>query len=314
MIRSIHLPVLIALVFLFGYLSVPVLAAQDAHDTHAGHSDHGEKTEQTMAHDDHTGHGHDHGKMVEAAKKETPDLAQMVKVEEQLGKTIDMDAVFVDSKGNEVRIGDLFDKPVVFLPVFFMCTSVCNILQADLANALNQVGPVPGRDFNIITFSFSDDEDASHARTSKQNYLNIVTREIEPDNWYHLTGDAENIRRVTDSLGYYFVKKKEHFYVHPSALIVLAKDGKITRYLYGPGFLPFDIGMALSEAEKGETGISIKRGVLSFCFDYDPQNKTYVFKTFRITGTVILVLLVGFIIFLIYPSKRDKPDKDTTVS
>jgi len=64
--------------------------------------------------------------------------------------------------------------------------------------------------------------------------------------------------------------------------------------------------MALSEADKGTPGISIKRGVLSFCFDYDPKNKTYVFKLFRITGTAILILLLGFIIFLLYPSKRDK--------
>lgn len=64
--------------------------------------------------------------------------------------------------------------------------------------------------------------------------------------------------------------------------------------------------MALSEARKGEPGISIKRGVLSFCFDYDPENKTYVFKMFRITGTAILLLLGCFLVFLIWPKKSAK--------
>jgi len=50
--------------------------------------------------------------------------------------------------------------------------------------------------------------------------------------------------------------------------------------------------------------------VLSFCFDYDAKNKTYVFKMFRITGTAILTLLVGFVLFLVYPSKRRR--KKTT--
>jgi len=193
------------------------------------------------------------------------------------------------------------------LPVYFMCTSVCNFLQAELANVLNLVGQTPGIDFNIISFSFADDEDAGHAKTSKRNYANLlkrVPREAILKNWYYLTSDNENIRKLTDSLGYYFIKKKEHFYIHPSAMVVLAKDGKIIRYLYGPSFLPFDVGMALSEAVEGEPGISIKRGVLSFCFDYDPENKTYVFKMFRITGTAILILLVGFVLFLVYPSKR----------
>ncbi len=258
--------------------------------------------------------GHDHKKMIMAVEKQEPALSQQVKIDEQLGETVAMDAVFKDSKGRDIRFKDLFDKPVVLLPIYFMCTSVCNFLQADLANALNQVGPVPGKDFNVISLSFADDEDSSHAHTSKHNYLNLLTREFPRENWFYLTGDNENIRKVTDSLGYYFIKKKEHFYIHPSAMMVLAKDGKITRYLYGPDFLAFDIGMALSEAQKGEPGVSIKRGVLSFCFDYDPANKTYVFKTFRITGTAILILLVGFIAFLVYPSKRDRERKDKTVS
>lgn len=244
---------------------------------------------------------------VRAVKGEIPGtggLAEQVKIEERLGEFIAKDAVFKDSKGNEVTIGQLLDKPVVLLPVYFMCTSICNFLQADLANALNQVGPVPGVDFNVISLSFADDEDFTHAATSKQNYLNLITRDFPADKWYYLTGTRENILKVTDSLGYYFIKKKDHFYVHPSAMTVLARDGKITRYLYGPGFLPFDIGMALSEAEKGETGISIKRGVMSFCFDFDPENKRYVFKTFRITGTAILIMLLGFIVFLNLPSKK----------
>ena len=140
-----------------------------------------------------------------------------------------------------------------------MCTSVCNFLQAELANILNLVGQTPGTEFNIITMSFADDEDAGHAKTSKRNYANLLKRKFPLKNWYYLTSDNENIRKLTDSLGYYFIKKKEHFYIHPSAMVVLAKDGKIIRYLYGPSFLPFDVGMALSEAVEGEPGISIKK-------------------------------------------------------
>jgi len=254
---------------------------------------------------------HDHTKMIMAAQKEDPQISQIVKLDEQLGKFINLDTWFSDENGNKVKLESLFDKPVVLLPVFFMCTDVCDFLQADLANALNFVDPVPGKDFNVITFSFSDDENHTHAKTSKNNYNNLIKRDFPLENWHYLTGNIENIRKVTDSLGYYFIKKQENFYIHPSALMVLAKDGKIIRYLYGPDFLPFDLGMALSEAKRGEPGISIKRGVLAFCFDYDPGNKTYVFKLFRITGTAILLFLTCFIIFLIYPSKRDKKNNKT---
>jgi protein SCO1 len=250
--------------------------------------------------------GHDHSKVAMAVENESPLLAQKVKVEEQLGNIAALDTYFKDINGRQIKFETIFDKPVVVLPVYFMCNTVCTFLQADLAYALNLVDQVPGKDFNVVTISFSDDEDPSHANTAKKNYTNMIKRNFVLDNWFYLTGDRENILKLTNSLGYYFIKKEPHLYVHPNVLMVLAKDGKIIRYLYGPKFLPFDLGMALSEADKGTPGISIKRGVLSFCFDYDPKNKTYVFKLFRITGTAILILLLGFIIFLLYPSKRDK--------
>lgn len=241
-------------------------------------------------------------------------LNQFVKIEERLGEFAALDAVFTDSTGRQVKLAEIFNKPVVLLPVYFVCTSICNFLQADLADAMNFVDQKPGEEFNIVTVSFADDENYSHANATKRNYNNLIKRDFPLENWYYLTGDRENILKLTDSLGYYFIKKKEHLYIHPSALIVLAKDGKIIRYLYGPDFLPFDLGMAISEADRGEPGLSIKRGVLSFCFDYDPKNKTYVFKMFRITGTVILLLLTVFIIFLVYPSKKRQPGKDKNVS
>ncbi len=258
--------------------------------------------------------GPDQSETIRAGENEDAALAQEVKVEEQLGNYAALDAVFKDESGKAIVLETLFDKPVVLLPVYFTCTSICNFLQADLANALNFVNQVPGEAFNVITVSFADDEDHTHALASKRNYSNLIQRDFPVENWFYLTGTKENIRKLTDSLGYYFIKKKEHLYIHPSMLIVLGKDGKIIRYLYGPNFLPFDLGMAISEADRGEPGISIKRGVLSFCFDYDPENKTYVFKVFRITGTAILILLAGFIAFLMYPSKRDKREKDTVVS
>jgi len=272
-------------------------------------------SDQNLSENDESGHGKmDHAKMVMDTGQEDSLPSQKVRVEEHLGGYAALDTYFKDETGRSVKLETLFDKPVVLLPIYFMCPSICDFLQADLARALNFVDQVPGRDFNIISLSFSDTENDTHAYESKQNYNNLITRDFPLDNWFYLTGDKENIKKLTDSLGYYFIKTKPNFYIHPSVLMVLAGDGKIIRYLYGPNFLPFDLGMAISEAEKGQPGISIKRGVLAFCFDYDPENKTYVFKLFRITGTAILIVLLGFIVFLLYPSKRDRIKKNKTVS
>lgn len=289
-------------------------APKDGHGgMHAGHTSPGHVEETELSDDPGApGHGesghfvHDHEKMVKAAETDAAALAARVRVEERLGDYIDLTARFVDENNRPVDLNIIFDKPVILLPIFFMCPSACNFLQAELTHVLNLTHEIPGKDFNVITLSFSDDEDASHARTSKRNYANLLKRDINLDHWYYLTGDRENILRLLDSMGYYFVKQEKNVYIHPNALVVLGKGGKIIRYLYGMDFLPFDVGMALSEAGKGEPGISIKRGVLSFCFAYDSENKTYVFQMFRITGTVILVLVAGFVLFLIRPSRKQR--------
>jgi len=54
-------------------------------------------------------------------------------------------------------------------------------------------------------------------------------------------------------------------FVHPNVMLVLSPAGKIIRYFYGVYFLPFDIGMALTEASKGTPQLSIRQ-VLTYCF------------------------------------------------
>jgi protein SCO1/2 len=84
---------------------------------------------------------------------------------------------------------------------------------------------------------------------------------------------------------------------------VLAGDGKIIRYLYGTEFLPFDIGMAVSEALQGTPGVSIKK-FLSYCFEYDPEKNSYTFKLIKVFGIVTLTFVAGFLFFLIKKDKR----------
>jgi len=265
------------------------------------------KTEQGQAAPTQKNQGNpDHNPGITTGTLSDNDLAGQVRIDEQLGSVAALDAVFRDETGREIRLDSLFDKPVVLLPVSFSCTAVCSYLQAALVKALNEVDQEPGKDFNIITLSFDDDENETDAAAARQNYANLVKREFPLEKWSYLTGDRENILKVTGSLGYYFIKKAEHLYDHPSALVVLARDGKIIRYLHGPNFPAFDLGMALGEAEPGTS--SMKRRVLSFFYGYDPVKKTYGLRLFRITGTLALIGLAGYMIFLLSPSKRKDED------
>jgi protein SCO1/2 len=234
-----------------------------------------------------------------------PDIPT-IGVDEKIGEMLDLSAWFLDENGNRILLKEYITKPTVILPGYNTCPKSCSFLLASLTTALNDVTFTPGKDFQVLFASFAEDETPAMAKDNKRNYLKILEREIADRDWLFLTGTRDNIFKLTQSMGYTFIKNKDNTYIHANALIVVSKKGQIIRYLYGPRFQPFDIGMAISEAEKETPGISIKKA-LTFCFDYDPENKRYVFKTFKIAGTAILLMLSAFFIFLVlFPSKRRK--------
>jgi len=255
----------------------------------------------------------DHSEAGHSEIKPQSDMADMpdesdppaIGVDEKIGDYLDLSTWFLDEKGNKVVLEDFITKPTIILPGYYTCPKSCSFLLTSLTTALNNVTFNPGQDFKILFSSFADEETPAIAKETKRNFMNILKRDIGDTDWLFLTGNKENIKKLTGSIGYSFMKS-EGTYVHPNALVVISKTGQIIRYLYGPNFLPFDISMAISEAEKETPGISIKKA-LTFCFDYDPENKRYVFKTFKIAGTAILLMVGAFFLFMVLvPSKRRK--------
>ncbi len=223
-------------------------------------------------------------------------------VEEKLGNIIPLTLTFKDEDNNPLVLGEYLTKPTILLPIFYKCPISCGLQLSRLAETLNHVTSIPGKDYRVLAFSFNENENHRDAKVAKNNYLKILNKNFPRSDWRFITGDLVSIKQLTDAIGFRFKKTGTNSFVHPNTLISLGADGKIIRYLYGDRFLPFDIGMALTEASRGTPGVSIKT-VLSYCFDYDPHSKKYVFKTFRILGIMIPVLLGAFYFFFLRKKK-----------
>lgn len=232
-----------------------------------------------------------------------------VGVDEKLGEKIPLDLPFVDEEGRSITLGEVVDTPVLLQLVFYHCPQACNMMMANLASILESVTFVPGEDYRIVTVSFDHEDDPAIASDTKSNYMNILSDEFPKDQWHYLTGTTPAIHALTSAVGFRFKRLKQHNFVHPNVLIVLSGDGTIIRYLYGLEYLPFDVSMAITEAVRGTPAISIKK-LLSYCFDYDPEGKKYVFKAFRVSGVVLILLLGAFFLLLLKkgnrPSNREK--------
>jgi len=230
-------------------------------------------------------------------------------LDEHLGARIPLDLTFRDETGKTVRLGELITGPTLIVPVYYHCTDVCNLQQSNVADALPSLTLRPGKEYRVISVSFDDHETPELAAKSKKMYLTAMNATFPADGWHFLTGDGNAIRRLTDAVGFRFERRGNDFF-HPVVSLVVDRDGAIVRYLYGVAILPKDLALALSEADKGMSGPSIRK-LVEYCYTYDPVGKTYVFNLLRISATAVILVAGGFLVFLLFSGrKRPRPPKE----
>jgi protein SCO1 len=239
--------------------------------------------------------------------EQSKDLAG-VGIDEKLGQFIPLDLIFNDEVGNPVTLKQLIHTPTVLAPVYLHCPNVCSLLLQNLADVLNRFPGEPDKEYRVISISFDETEKPGLALQKKKTYLKMIQRPFPEDAWRFLTGDEENIRKLTDAIGFHFKRVGQDF-EHPVALIILAPDGKIVRYMYGADLLPFDLKMAVLEASQGKIGPAISK-VVRFCFSYDPKANKFVFNTLKVTGTVTLIFALSFVVFLLFKGKKQRPPEE----
>jgi protein SCO1/2 len=227
-----------------------------------------------------------------------------VGMDEKLGAPVALDAILKDEEGMDITLRQLIDKPTILVFNYFRCAGVCPLLLNGVAELLNQIELEPGKDFQVITVSFDPSDTPEMAHQEQMNYLKQMKRPFPPKVWHFLTGDAKATKTVTDSVGFTFRAQGDMF-THPVALMVLTPKGGVSRYMYGTTFLPADVEMAVHEAAGGQARPTIAR-VLALCYSYDPGSRQYVFNLTRVAGAALLVLVAGFVSYLLLTGKSEK--------
>lgn len=228
-----------------------------------------------------------------------------------LGEYVDLDAEFTDSDGNTKTLRDIIDRPTVLSLVYYNCPGICSPLLTNLGETIDEAKIEPGKEYKVISISFDPSETPSLADKWKKNYHKSVTRPLDSDDWQFFTGDSANIKKLTNSVGFYYKKEESGDYTHSGALIMLSPKGKITRYLLGTDYNPFDYKMAIIEASKGVASPPINK-VLEYCFSYDPDGQSYVFNVNKIAGTIIFLGVGIFLAVLLIKGRKKKNVKGDT--
>ena len=224
--------------------------------------------------------------------------------EEKQGQFAALDARLVNEAGDTVLFRDVIKKPTILNLVYFRCPGTCSPLMWGISKFIDQMDLKLGTDYQIVTISFDYTEGIDLGIKKKANYINTMKNKEAGQYWQFFVSDSANIAKLTRSVGfdYKFINNQ---FVHPTGLIALSSDGKITRYLRGIEFLPFDIKITMVEAANGKIGPSINR-LLAICYSYDEKGNQFVFNVTRVAGIVIIFFGLLFFLYLVVSSRKLK--------
>jgi len=222
---------------------------------------------------------------------------------EHLDSFLPTDIYLIDESNQRVKLTDLIDKPTIINWVYFRCPGICSPLMEGLAKVMDESDMLPGVDYQVLTISFDPRETIDLGIKKKNNYLNLVNKkEAIAKGWHFFVSDSLSIAKGTNATGFKY-KRTGMDFTHAASICVVSPKGKITRYLNGIYFLPFDLKMAVVESSKGMSAPTINK-IMQYCFSYDPVGQAYVLNVTKISGTLILFFAILFFLILIFKPKR----------
>jgi protein SCO1 len=245
-----------------------------------------------------------------------PGVEGDVRLDDRIGQPARLDVRLTDRFGNAVVLADMLpeDKPTLLVLAYYRCPMLCDLTLRGVARGLAELPWTPGDEYRVVTVSFDPRDQPQSADRARAAILDELGRPIEDDTWPFLVGAESEVRKLTDSLGFFYAwDRRTQQYAHPSGIFVLTPSGKVSRVLPGLEFEPLDLRMALVEAGEGKTG-SFAEQVLLTCFRYDPTKRRYgpyVVGFLRLgAGAVLLTLALGYLFLLRRGRRRSSSTKE----
>ena len=240
-----------------------------------------------------------------------PNVLKDVGVDQKLGDKVPGDLTFKDETGKTVKLSDYFNKshrPILLTPVYFECPMLCTMTLNGVTKAMRATRLNVCVDYDVITFSFDPRETPELAAAKKKTYLKFYDRdEAAANGWHFLTGDEDQIKKLTQAIGFrYTWDKSTQQFAHASAIMILTPDGTLSRYFYGLDYSARDMQLGLVEASDNKVG-TLSDELLLLCFHYDPESGKYgpsVMKLIRGGGVITLLGLGTFIGLMIRRDRR----------
>jgi protein SCO1/2 len=240
-----------------------------------------------------------------------PQLPGEVGIDQKLNGQIPLNTMFRDETGRVVRLNEFFhhNKPVILTFMYYRCPMLCSMVMEGVTSSLTELKFDIGKEFDVVTISIDPRDTVQAAAEKKEKYIKRYGRFEAATGWHFLTGPESAIRQVTEAAGFHYAyDPRLDQFAHPTAMMVLTPDGRMSRYLYGFEYQPRDVRLALVEASQNRIGNATDQ-ILLLCYHYSPATGKYsaaAMNFVRAGGVATIAGLVGFIVIQLRREKKEE--------
>ena len=231
-----------------------------------------------------------------------PAVLKQIGLDQKLNAQVPLDLTFRDEKGNPVVLRQFFGKrPVILTLVYYQCPMLCTLVLNGVLNSAKRISLEMGKDYEVVTVSIDPTEKPILAEAKHTMYSGLYGRPGAVAGWHFLTGEEADIEKLAASVGFrYAYDKASEQFAHPSGIMVLTPEGRVSRYFYGIEYSPRDVRLALVEASGEKIGTPVDE-ILLACFHYDPTTGKYglvISRVIRLAGIATVLAIGGVVLVL----------------
>ena len=215
------------------------------------------------------------------------------KSQQALGNTLS-GYTFTDINGMPVHLEAFFDKPLIINLVYTSCYHICQMTTQHLKKMVEIANESLGADkFNVITVGFDAMIDTPEMM---RDYAQ--SRSIKLENWHFLSGDMDTVGRLTEAVGFTYVRTSNGF-DHTLQATMVDQKGKIYTQVYGESY---DAPLLMEPLKELVYKRPTNKGIITnigdrvrfFCTVYDPASGGYHFDYSLFVGMFIGFMIIAF--------------------
>jgi len=252
--------------------------------------------------------GYSADKPLGATAQQMPAYLSKAGLEQRLGNSLPMNALFTDETGQTGALKNWFDgKPVAMALVYYRCIMLCPQVLYGLATGLRQTTLTAGKDYDVVIVSIDPMDKPADAAKEKATFLDQAAFHSpgQASAVHFLTGEEPSIQAVAGATGFHYVRVPGpdgtmSQFAHSSVIMFATPDGKMSKYLSGIDYPARDLRLALLGASQRKISNPVDLLIL-YCCNYNPSSGRYTVAVERILGLaamVTLVIVAGMIFLL----------------